>query len=282
MWRIRWVCALLSILVVGRAVSQDVVSTPVPAAPSADIRELPSPVWDGTLRRIHVPILMYHYISDIPAGADAIRTNLSVSPTQFREQLDYLFFNGYTPISLYALHDALISGAALPAKPVVLTFDDGYIDHYMNAFALLRERNFIGTFFVITGLADQNNPDYLSWVMIREMADAGMSMESHTKTHMELRGRTYDQVVYEVLGSLESIAYYTGVRTHMFCFPVGRFDDATLGILEQTELWRAVTTERGALHTTDNRLLMPRVRISNDTSIAAFAALLADRDAGAP
>jgi len=229
---------------------------------------------DGTLRRIRVPILMYHYISSLPTDADATRVQLTVEPNIFRTHLRYLQEQGYNTISLYQLDAALLYGAPLPPRPVILTFDDGYIDHYTNVFPALQEYGFTATFFVITGRADLNDPVYMSWAQIQEMAAAGMSMESHTKSHRELRGRDYDFLVYELLGSLESLAAYTDNPPRMFAYPVGRYDETTLNVLSQLPVWRALTTENGTLHTTDNRLLVPRVRINGDTSVEALASLL--------
>jgi peptidoglycan/xylan/chitin deacetylase (PgdA/CDA1 family) len=232
------------------------------------------PVWDGTLRRIHAPILMYHYVGTLPPDADRIRRDLTVSTEMFRRHIDYLFYNGYTPISLYDLHDALLTGRELPAKPVILTFDDGYLDHYVNVLPVLRERGFSGTFFIISAAADGSRANHLTWAQIAEMAAAGMSMEAHTKNHVELDGRTYEELIYEMLGSLESLEHYLGHKPRMFSYPVGRYDERTLQVAAQLSIWRAVTTERGTHHTTDNRLLLPRVRIAGEMSVEALASAI--------
>jgi peptidoglycan/xylan/chitin deacetylase (PgdA/CDA1 family) len=230
--------------------------------------------WDGTLRRIRVPILMYHYVSEPPEDADEIRIALSITPSMFRQHMDFLFFQGYTPISLYHLHEALLTGLPLPPKPVILTFDDGHIDHYTNVFPVLREYGFTATFFIITATADHNHPDHLSWDQIAEMARAGMSMESHTRDHVDLRGRDYDFLVYQLLGAQESLEYYTGRTPHFFAYPAGNYDAMTLTVLRTLPVWRAVTTRPGVLHTTDNALALPRLRISNTTGVPGLRMLL--------
>ncbi|MBZ0295999.1 MAG: polysaccharide deacetylase family protein [Anaerolineae bacterium] len=229
---------------------------------------------DGTLRRIRVPILMYHYISPLPEDADDVRIDLTVEPDLFREHLQYLHDNSYQTISLYDLNAALLMGTPLPDKPVILTFDDSYSDHYTYVYPLLRDFDFTGTFFVITGLVDAGAPGYLDWTQVQEMAEAGMSMEPHTKSHQSLTERDYDFLVYEMLGSRESLAGHTGQGTHMFSYPAGRYDDATLAVAGQLGIWRAVTTEAGMLHTTDNMLEMPRVRVHGGTNAAGLAYLL--------
>lgn len=229
---------------------------------------------DGTLRRLRVPILMYHYVSELPPDADGIRIGLTISPTLFQEHVGYLQEQGYETISLYEMHMALAYGVPLPPKPVILTFDDGHIDHYRNVFPVLREAGYTATFFIITQFADNNVPGYMNWNQIREMAEAGMSMESHTKTHSDLRLRAYDFLVYEIIGSIESLEVHTGRRPAMFAYPVGRYDENTLDVLDTTTVVRAVTTQPGVLHTTDNRLEVSRLRISNDTGVPGLAYLL--------
>lgn len=265
---------VLMALVVQMAAAQE--PTPEPDR-SLEIGSQPVEApWDGTFRRIDTPILMYHYVSPLPPNADDVRRELSVSPEAFRAHVEYLFYEGYTAISLYQLNDALLRGTPLPPKPVVLTFDDGYIDHFTNVFPVLQEFGFTGTFFIITSVADARNPAYMRWEQIQQMAAAGMSMEPHTKNHISLRQREFDTLVYEMLGSMESLEAYTGRQPHMFSYPVGQYDDATLAVASTLPIWRAVTTENGRVHTTDNRLTMTRVRIPGGLSAAGLESILRD------
>ena len=247
------------------------LSAEVKISHSADVTSI---IGDGTLRRIHVPILMYHYVSRLPPDADATRIGLTVEPAVFQAHMRFLAEQGYTPISLYGLHEALLAGIRLPDKPVILTFDDSYIDHYTNVFPVLQTYGFTATFFVITGKADVNDPAHLSWNQIEEMSAAGMSMESHTKTHLDLRGRDYDFLVYELLGSLESLQGHIGHEPHMFAYPAGRYDDSTLNVLKSLPVWRAVTTQTGSMQTTDNWYELPRLRVTNDMGTAGLRQIL--------
>jgi peptidoglycan/xylan/chitin deacetylase (PgdA/CDA1 family) len=233
---------------------------------------------DGTLRRLRVPILMYHYVSQLPPDADDYRINLTISPALFRAHLRYLRDQGYSTISLYELNASLLAGIPLPMKPIILTFDDGYIDHYVTVFPLLEVYDFIGTFFIITGRADVHDPTYMTWSQIQEMADAGMSMESHTKTHLDLRARDHDFLVYELLGSIQSLTAHNHRKTHMFAYPAGRYDEMTLNVLAELPVWRAVTTQTGSYHTSDNLYELPRLRITGDTGISGLAYLLNSSD----
>lgn len=232
---------------------------------------------DGTLRRLRVPILMYHYISELPPDADQFRVGLTVHPQQFRDHLDYLRSNGYNTVSLYEVHLALTQGYLLPPNPIVLTFDDGYSDHLQTAMPLLREYSFKGTFFIITGFADALREGYLNWEQVKHLSDNGMEIAAHSKTHPDLRGRNHDFLVYEILGSLESIKVNLGIPMISFAYPMGRYDEATLDVMKQTKLIIAVTTEHGATHTTNGRYEMRRLRIQNTTTTPGLAALLQEK-----
>ncbi len=229
---------------------------------------------DGTLRRIAAPVLMYHYISTPPEDADVYRQDLSVTPEDFRAQMAYLAAGGYTPVSLYDLNMALRWGTPLPPRPVVLTFDDGYRDFYENAFPILQEFGFRATVFVITARLDAGDPAYLTWAQTRELAAAGIDIGSHTKDHPSLVGRDLEFLHYQIKGSLESLEAHLGRPVHLFCYPAGRWDEATLAVLPEYGVWLAVVTEGGIEHTTDNIHLLRRVRVSGDTDLETFAALL--------
>ncbi|MFN8458520.1 MAG: polysaccharide deacetylase family protein [Anaerolineae bacterium] len=215
----------------------------------------------------HAPILMYHYLSVPPADADAIRRDLSVSPEQFEAHLAYLRQAGYETISLEQLAYAIKGVVQLPAKPIIITFDDGYRDHYENAFPILKKNGFAATFFIFTQPIDSNNVDYLSWDMVKEMHRAGMEFGSHSYRHFDMRRRDVDFLVYEIVGSSEAIAQRTGGPVRFFSYPAGRYDDLVIKVLESAKFWGAVTTQWGATESFDNRFELPRIRIrGNDTA----------------
>lgn len=247
--------------------------TDIPApTPTATPRlPTPNPAYTPTLT---VPILMYHYISTPPEDADIYRRDLSVTPEQFREQMAYLAENGFTTIDLYDLSRALADKQLLPAKPVVLTFDDGYIDAYQNAFPILQEFGFKGTFFIITEYVDRELPEYMSWAMIEEMAAAGHRMESHSKTHADLYGASQEELVWQLLGSQETLAAHIGYTPRYFCYPSGRYDENTVQALRDLDFWGAVTTAGGKWHTFDGRYEWSRWRVRDVTTLAEFADLV--------
>ena len=227
------------------------------------------------IRQVQAPILMYHYVSVPPAGSDVYRHDLSVSPDLFRSHLQALADAGYTPISMYDLVDHLNQGAPLPEKPVILTFDDGYRDNYENAFPLLREFGMTAMFFVVSDYMDEGNPLYLSWDMAREMQAAGMFIESHGRNHASLRNRNDDYLIWQALGSAETIEYELGVRPRFITYPFGHYDSNTIRIFESAGFWGGVTIIAGATHSTDDLFQLRRVRVRGTTSAGELLRLLA-------
>ncbi len=242
--------------------------------PKSLVSPKPPPIPDGWIRQVQVPILMYHYVSVPPPGSDVYRRDLSVSPELFRSHLQAMADAGYTTISMYDLVDHLNQGKPLPEKPVILTFDDGYRDNYENAFPLLAEFGMTGMFFVVSDYMDEENPLYLSWDMAREMQAAGMFIESHGRNHASLRNRNDDYLVWQALGSAETIEHELGVRPRFITYPFGHYDRNTIRIFESAGFWGGVTIVAGATHSTDDLFQLRRVRVRGTTSAGELVRLL--------
>lgn len=233
----------------------------------------PTPAAGGTYT-VNVPILMYHYVSTPPPDADKYRRDLSVEPAQLRRQLQYLAENGFTTIDFYALARAIAGQDALPDKPVIITFDDGYVDNYVHAFPLLQEFGMTATFFIVTEFVDFGYAPYMTWEMLHEMAAAGMRLEPHSKTHVNLATADHAMQVYQILGSQETLAYHIGYTPRFFAYPSGFYSDEVIAVLRDLDFWGAVTTEYGVWHGFDNRYELGRVRMRYTTTLPELAAYL--------
>ena len=238
----------------------------------------PSPVLppaaDGVIRTADVPILMYHYVSAAPSAKDRIRYGLSVPPEMFEAQLKLLSDYGFSTITLRELYEYLALGKTLPDNAVVLTFDDGYVDNYTNAFPLLQKYGMRGTFFVLTGPADDGNPTYLSWDMVQAMSDAGMDIQLHSRDHLDMRNRSYEWLVFQIIGGRQSIEGHTGKPVIFMAYPSGKYDANVARFLQDTHFWGAVTTSFGSQHRLSDAFIWDRVRIAGQLRLQDFARLL--------
>jgi peptidoglycan/xylan/chitin deacetylase (PgdA/CDA1 family) len=149
----------------------------------------------------------------------------------------------------------------LPAKPIIISFDDGYRDNYENAFPLLRKYGQTATFFIFTQPIQTANVDYLTWEMVAEMRQAGMEFGSHSHTHPDLSGRDTDFLINEILTSKQAIEEHLGEPIRIFCYPAGRYDELTIRVVKSASFWGAVTTKWGASHSFEKRFEMPRLRV---------------------
>jgi peptidoglycan/xylan/chitin deacetylase (PgdA/CDA1 family) len=242
--------------------------TPTPTNTPTPTPLLPTP--DGIPRQIRVPILMYHHIDNPPPNAGAIRRDLSVTPRDFEAQLRYLKQEGYESITLNDLILYLTVGKPLPPKPIVFTFDDGYTDAYTHAYPLLRQFGFVGTFFLISGPIDFNNPEHLSWAEIEEMHAAGMKFEPHSYDHPDMRNRSFDFVVFQILAPKEAIEARTGELCRFFAYPSGRYDQFVVDVLRSANYWGAVLTEQGATHTSGDLFTLHRIRVHGGDDMDTF------------
>jgi peptidoglycan/xylan/chitin deacetylase (PgdA/CDA1 family) len=237
-------------------------STPTPSRrllPTPTPFPMPTP--DGTPRQVVIPVLMYHHIAVAGPGADGIRRDLSVSPASFEAQLRYLVEHGYEPITLESLVMHLQIGCSLPPKPVVLTFDDGFTDHYTNAYPLLKRYGFVGTFFIVSGFVDEGRPGHMSWSEIELLHANGMEIGSHTYTHPSLAGKSFDYIVWQVLGSKEAIEARTKERVRFFSYPSGQYDQQVIDVLRSAGYWGAVTVEAGSLQSSVQPFELKRIRV---------------------
>ncbi len=230
--------------------------------------------WDGTLRRVRVPILMYHHVSDLPANADQFRRDLTVTPDDFTTQMRYLKDKGYHTITPDQLAGALLRGDKLPPKPVMLTFDDGYDDAFTEVFSILQQFDDTGTFFVVSDFIDEGRGGYLTWDEAKKMAAGGMAIEDHTREHKDMRKRSREWLDGEIVPARDRIEAMTGSHPLYFCYPSGQYDAQAIEEVRAAGFVAAFTTNDGTYNFTDNMLRLPRVRIRGTTTLPTFARLL--------
>ena len=236
----------------------------------------PTPDSQASERVVYAPILMYHYVEPLPEDADELRVGLTVQPGIFRQQLAYLYARGYRSVSLYDLLYHLAHGKALPEKPIVFTFDDGYRGLYKHAFPHMQAFGYAGTVFLVTGLMDERQPAYLTWEMAREMAMAGWKLEPHSKTHVQLSDRPFELVEYQVLGSMQTVQAHIGDQPRFFGYPSGRYDQQVIDYLLALGFWGAVTTEYGVEHDLAGAFTWQRVRVPGQASLSDLAKYLGE------
>jgi peptidoglycan/xylan/chitin deacetylase (PgdA/CDA1 family) len=222
----------------------------------------------GSHTELRMPILMYHYISTNPNWpSDPMRTRLSVPPRQFAAQLRYLQHAGYTTITLDDLAAALRGNAILPAKPIVLTFDDGYQDFYTNAYPILKQYGDQATIYIITGKVGAAG--YMTWGELRELARSPLiTIGAHTRTHPLLARLPPSRSWVELAGSKAALERQLGIKVRHLAYPYGNYSLTTVEQAQESGFETAVTTNEGVEQSLDKLLSLERVRVNGGAGLA--------------
>ena len=224
---------------------------------------------------LSVPILMYHEIAPHTAGMDAVKLSLLVTPEEFTRQMQYLKDNSFTTVTLDDWMAARAGQETLPKKPVILTFDDGRLGVYQNAFPILKLNGQKAILFLISSEVGRVIKGYLDWSMVKEMQDTGLiTFGSHTVHHAVLTPLTTQRAMIELSYSKMVIQRNTGRRCDYFCYPHGKYD-ARVAKLVAAAGYRAATSEiPGWSRVGDNPYELRRVRVDGRDTMADFRAKL--------
>ncbi|NWF68994.1 MAG: polysaccharide deacetylase family protein [Chloroflexi bacterium] len=221
------------------------------------------------------PILMYHYVSTPPADADATLRDLAVTLENFAAHLDTLLNAGFSTITMDELWRGLRGEFGLPARPLVITFDDGYWDAYAHAGPLLAARGMRGTFYIVGSYMEQ--PGYLTWGQAAELRASGMEIGNHSHTHRDLSRLTADEQRADIEQSTAAIEAALGFRPNTFCYPFGRQNRLTRLILQDNGYHTAVTTRDATIVYRSNPRRIGRVRVRGTTTPADLEWLVSRR-----
>jgi len=219
-----------------------------------------------TKRRI--PILTYHRVCDVPQEEDGLP--LVVSVRRFDQQMRFLKSIGYQSISLDEAVDALEKATTIPRKSVVITFDDGYKDTYLNAFPTLKNYAFTATVFLVSSLIGCSNEwdaekgcrrvPLLSLDEICEMKEQGISFGSHSATHSTLTDLSGLELEREIYGSKLDLAKLLGTEIRFFSYPHYRTNEFIQGLVREAG-YRGACGGRVLAHNPYN---LPRIEIGQD------------------
>lgn len=200
-----------------------------------------------------VPILNYHKV-------DILNHALSVSPQEFEEQMEYLHNNGYHTINPDQLMAYLKYGKQLPDKPIMITFDDGYLDNYTNAYPIMKKYDFTATIFIVTNLIGQDIR-FMTWDQIREMQQYGIVFGSHTANHKSLTSLTKEQVITELNQSRDEMVRQLGKAPKYFAYPTGTYNGEIEEMVRVAGYKAAFTIEYGQVGADSDLYLLQRIPI---------------------
>lgn len=226
-----------------------------PPAPAGTFVKHPKPV----------PILVYHHVQSSEAGSYL----MYVSTWQFAAQLRYMHRHHIHPVTLEQVWAAWTGGPRLPRRPVVLTFDDGYIDQYTNAARLLRRRHYPAVLNLVV-----YNGTALTAKKVRRMIRWGWEVDSHTLTHPILTGLWGKALRRQLITSRRIIRRRFRVPADFFCYPGGDYDRRVARAVRAAGYLGAMTIRYGRA-TPRGRFVMPRIAVYWGESLGTFGRRMA-------
>jgi peptidoglycan/xylan/chitin deacetylase (PgdA/CDA1 family) len=235
--------------------------TPTPLPPTAT----PLPRYSQRFLG-YVPVLMYHYVREVDEAADPLGYRLSITPQLFGEQMAWLDEHNYTPLTMSDLAACLSNQQDCPARPVAITFDDGYPDQLENAVPILRRYGFPATFYIVPGLVGR--PGYLDWAGVQALVANGMEVGAHTVSHVELTSLKPREARFEIVESRRILEEKLNIEVHSFSYPAGDYSTSVARMVHRAGFTNAVITRPG--NTVTDLFTIPRRRILGGETIAGF------------
>ena len=225
---------------------------------------------------IPVPVLMYHSVSDTPTAPTRA---LSVRPAMFAAQLRYLRNQGFKGLTFGELCQRRRAGQPLPARPIVLTFDDGYADLIEEALPIMIEQGFSATVFVTTGWlggaarhAAGTPPDrMLSWGQLAELSSVGVEVAAHSHSHPQLDQISEPSLWVELASSRRLLEDRLGHPVSSLAYPYGYSSKRVRAVAREIGYRQAAVVANAVAPSACDPFRVPRLTIRRSTSLAVFA-----------
>ncbi len=239
--------------------------------------------WRKNISYSYPRVLMYHMISEHLPKKQSKFNRLRVKPSDFEKQLIWLKKKNFKSFTLTELSEL----ENIPAKSVVLTFDDGYEDNFTKAFPLLKKYEFKATIYTVLNRFNQdwatdkdlnqasnelNSEKMLSNEQIKEMLDSGLiEIGSHTLDHVNLPKLNKEEKKKQIIESKKQIENVFNIKCNSFAYPFGFFDEDSVKIVNEANYTNATTTVNSVFDKNKyTNFEIPRIMISGRQGLFSF------------
>ena len=209
-----------------------------------------------------------------------------LSEEDFYKQMRYLYENGFNALNSNQLMDFLFYDDELPKNPILITFDDGYLDNYLFAAPIMRQFGFTGIVFLITGNIPETTPEMTAFptqfMSIKEISGSGDVFEFGLHTHAMhysvdgnylLVSENIENIRADIRKSFDlPITFAAG-----FAYPHGKFSDNAIAALKEEGIRFALTTQWGYVYNNTDPFLLPRFSVTTDWTHELFSDIVFGR-----
>lgn len=234
-----------------------------------------------------LPILMYHHIAE-----QGPYNSMTISPQRFRDDMQFLSESGFTPLLTADLVDIYEGRKSMPARPVMIIFDDGYESNYTLAYPILKETKMRASITVIASAIrgfDAPFNSFLTWEECKELRASGIiDIGSHTsnlhnpynggnvvvggvngiqREACETQEQYHARVGHDIKRSQEMIEEHTGKTAKLFAYPFGALDSWFQQLPEYQSFYVTVTTKTGTASIKNGLKELPRYGVSMKTAL---------------
>jgi peptidoglycan/xylan/chitin deacetylase (PgdA/CDA1 family) len=235
----------LAIALLTVAGTQTFAKNSLPSATAKTVIIAPGTDPATIIARKQVPVLCYHQIRDWTAKDSKNSKDYICPIAVFKSHMKMLADSGYHTILPDQLYAYLTTGAALPTKPIMLTFDDTDLDQFTIADPELKKYHYKAVYFVMT--VSLGRPHYMTTDMVKKLSDEGNIIGSHTwdhhmvskYTHVDVvklangKTKTVDDWVEQIDKPTKKLEEITGKKMDYFAYPFGIWNKAALPELKK-------------------------------------------------
>lgn len=224
-----------------------------------------------------IAILMFHQIDEPPAKGVPFR-DLYVSPETFSRQMGLLKKMGYVGMSMGGLLPFLRGEKR--GRVVGITFDDGYVNNLTHALPILNRYGFSSTCYAVGGLLGRTNSwdekagiaqvPLMNAGELKQWVKGGQEVGSHTFNHINLLAETDESGRSDMAQCKGVLEAATGAEQAHFCYPYGRYARTHTVMAREAGFLTATTTRRGRCGPESDLFQLPRITVSNSTSLPAL------------
>ncbi len=209
---------------------------------------------------IHLPILLYHK-----------------TPDNFELQMQHLRDTGYTPVTMQEVSGIISKKTKGPAKPIAITFDDGFSDQF-KAFEILKKFNFKSTSYIIVGgkesnycIGSERRPEnncgdsYMSWDEVKRLSDSGLvEIGSHSIDHLQLSALPEIIQKFQIIESKKILEAKIGKSVTSFAYPYGKYNQTSISLVRLAGYTNGVGVEASEDQNINNLFILNRIRDTKD------------------